>query len=227
MANSVYPSPGAIEVGPAGSSAFNEIGGEQPISAGARAAILGHRGAIIWLTGLSAAGKSTLASGLEQQLFRSRVLPVVIDGDVLRAGLSAGLSFSPEDRTENIRRAGESALMLAEAGVVVVAALISPFRQDRARIARRARDRGVAFAEVYVNASLAECERRDPKSLYKKARARMLMAFTGIDSPYEPPLEPDLELHTDSESPGESLARLTRLALALARPGEPPAAAGA
>src|SRR4051812_12568365 len=188
------------------------------ITAAARASLLGHRGAIVWLTGLSGAGKSTLASGLEQLLFQSRILPVVIDGDVLRTGLSAGLSYSIADRKENIRRAGESALLLADAGAVVVSALISPFREDREHIARRARERGIAFAEVYVNAPLAECERRDPKSLYKKARAGLIPAFTGIDSPYEPPATPDLELHTDRESPAESLARLSKLAHALARP---------
>jgi bifunctional enzyme CysN/CysC len=188
------------------------------VSQAARAALLGHFGGIIWLTGLSGAGKSTLASGLEQELFGARILPVVIDGDVLRTGLSAGLSYSVADRKENIRRAGESALLLAETGVVVISALISPFREDRDRIARRARERGVAFAEIYVNAPLAECERRDPKLLYKKARAGLLPAFTGIDSPYEPPLAPDLELHTDRETPAQSLARLAELALRLVRP---------
>lgn len=185
-------------------------------SAQARADLLGHRGAIIWLTGLSGAGKSTLAVGLEQNLLRARVLPVVIDGDVLRTGLSAGLGYSASDRKENIRRAGESALLLAETGAVVVTALISPFREDRDRIAARARERGVAFAEVFVNAPLAECERRDPKSLYRQARAGRLPSFTGIDSPYEAPLAPDLELHTDRETPAASIDKLTRLALNLA-----------
>jgi adenylyl-sulfate kinase len=187
----------------------------------ARAALLGHRGAIIWLTGFSGSGKSTLASRLEQQLFQAGVLPAVIDGDVLRTGLSAGLGFSPEDRKENVRRAGESALLLAETGVVVVVALISPFREDRDRIAQRARQRGVGFAEVFVNASLAECERRDPKSLYKKARAGLLPSFTGIDSPYEPPSAPAPELHTDRETLEQSTEKLTRLVLRLARPSAP------
>lgn len=183
-----------------------------------RAAFLGHRAAIIWLTGLSGAGKSTLACGLEQNLFRAEVLSVVIDGDVLRTGLSAGLGFSLADRKENVRRAGESALLLAEAGAVVVVALISPFREDRAHIAARARQRGIAFAEIFVNASLAECERRDPKSLYKNARAGKIPSFTGIDSPYEEPRSPELELHTDQEKAEQSLEKLTRFALQLARP---------
>ncbi len=198
-------------------------------TAAERAALLGHRGGIIWLTGLSGSGKSTLASGLEQALFRERILTAIIDGDVLRAGLSAGLGFSAEDRHENIRRAAESALLLAETGVLAIVALISPFRADRERIARRARERGLAFAEVFVNASLSECERRDTKSLYKKARAGQIPSFTGIDSPYEVPLSADLELHTDQETPAASIDKLTRFALRLARPaGTPPSgAAGA
>jgi len=198
---------------------------EEPITATTRAALLGHRGAIVWLTGLSASGKSTLAAALEKNLFRARVLPVVLDGDVLRTGLSHGLGFSDADRKENIRRAAEAALLLAEAGAVVVTALISPFRADRRHIADRCQVRGVAFAEVFVNAPLAECERRDPKQLYRRARAGQLPSFTGIDSPYEPPLAPALELRTDRESVEQSLEKLTALALNLAR--LPGAAAGA
>jgi bifunctional enzyme CysN/CysC len=186
------------------------------LSAAQRAALLGHRSAIVWLTGLSGAGKTTLARGLEGELFRARVLPSVIDGDMLRAGLSRGLGFTVEDRLENMRRAAEAALLLAEGGCVAIVALISPFRVARAEISERARERGVPFAEVYVNAPLAECERRDPKSLYKRARAGELPAFTGIDSPYEAPLSPALELRTDLESVSESLAKLADLTLNLA-----------
>lgn len=189
-----------------------------PISPADRAALLGHRGAIIWLTGLSGAGKSTLASALERELFRARILPMVLDGDVLRTGLTRGLGFSIDDRKENIRRAAEAALLLAEGGAVVIAALISPFRDGRDQLAQRARARGIAYAEIYVNAPLAECERRDPKALYKRARAGQIPAFTGIDSPYEAPLAPALELHTDRETPEQSLAKLTALALTLVRP---------
>jgi bifunctional enzyme CysN/CysC len=191
---------------------------ERPIKLSARTALLGHRGAIVWLTGLSGAGKTTLATALEKELFRVGVLPAVLDGDMLRNGLSQNLGFSNEDRKENLRRAAELALHLADAGVVVIAALISPFRADRSAVAERARARGVPFAEVFVNASLAECERRDTKQLYKRAREGKIANFTGIDSPYEVPLSPDLELHTDRESPEESLEKLARLALDLARP---------
>jgi adenylyl-sulfate kinase len=181
----------------------------------ARASLLGHQGAVVWLTGLSGAGKSTLSSGLEQKLLQAGVFCTVLDGDVLRRGLCAGLGYSEADRHENIRRASEAALMFAEAGAVVITALISPFRSDRNRIAERCQERGVAFAEIYVNAPLAECERRDPKQLYRRARAGEIPSFTGISSPYEPPLTPALEVHTDRESVTESIACLETLVLKL------------
>jgi bifunctional enzyme CysN/CysC len=192
-----------------------------------RVALLGHRGAIVWLTGLSGSGKSTLAQELERRLLRNGTLATILDGDTLRAGLSRSLGFSPEDRRENLRRAIELAIHLAEAGVVVVAALISPFRADRAMIAKRAAERGIPFAEVYVNAPLEECERRDPKSLYKRARAGEVKEFTGISSPYEPPLAPDLELRTDRSSVADSAEQLATLAFRLAHPPGPGDAAGA
>jgi len=198
----------------------SEQSDNHPVTTAARATLLGHRGAVIWLTGLSGAGKSTLSTALEQRLFRAGVLPVVLDGDVLRAGLCKGLGFSEAERKENIRRAAEAALLLAEGGAVVVTALISPFREDRQHVADRCRAQDVPFAEVFVNAPLAECERRDPKQLYQRARAGKIPAFTGIDSPYEPPLAPALELRTDLESVDESLEKLTQLALRLARPPE-------
>ncbi len=185
-----------------------------------RAALLGHRGAVLWMTGLSGSGKTTLATALEARLLRSGVLAAILDGDMLRTGLSKNLGFTPEDRRENLRRATELALHLADAGVVVIAALISPFRADRAMVAEKARERGIPFAEVFVNAPLAECERRDPKQLYKKARAGEIPLFTGIDSPYEPPLAPDVEVHTDRESVEQSLQKIADLAISLARPPE-------
>jgi bifunctional enzyme CysN/CysC len=191
--------------------------GINPVS---RSAILGHRGCIVWMTGLSGSGKSTLAQALEQRLLNSGILSAILDGDVLRTGLSRNLGFTPDDRSENLRRATELAIHLADAGVVVIAALISPFRVDRASAAERAKERGVPFAEVFVNAPLAECERRDPKQLYKKARAGQIPQFTGIDSPYEAPLAPDLELRTDRQSINDSIESLTQLTLGLARPSE-------
>jgi bifunctional enzyme CysN/CysC len=191
--------------------------GASPVS---RSAILGHRGCIVWMTGLSGAGKSTLAQALEQRLLNSGVLSAVLDGDVLRTGLSRNLGFTADDRSENLRRATELAIHLADAGVVVIAALISPFRADRAMAAERAKERGVPFAEVFINAPLAECERRDPKELYKKARAGKIPQFTGIDSPYEAPLAPDLELRTDRQTVAESVERLAEMTLSLARPSE-------
>jgi bifunctional enzyme CysN/CysC len=191
--------------------------GASPVS---RSAILGHRGCIVWMTGLSGSGKSTLAKALEQRLLSSGVLSAILDGDVLRTGLSRNLGFTPDDRSENLRRATELAIHLSDAGVVVIAALISPFRADRAMAAERAKERGVPFAEVFINAPLAECERRDPKDLYKRARAGQIPQFTGIDSPYEAPLQPDLELRTDKQTIADSVERLAEMTLSLARPSE-------
>jgi bifunctional enzyme CysN/CysC len=202
------------------------VAADTPIKQSARAALLGHRGAVVWLTGFSGSGKSTLAAALERELFRSGVLPVVLDGDVLRTGLCRGLGFSVEDRKENIRRAAEAALLLANTGAVVITALISPFREDRNLAAELCRKNGVPFAEVFVNAPLAECERRDPKQLYRKARAGEIPAFTGIGSPYEPPLSPDLELRTDRESVEQSMERLSQFVLGLARPSREDSGAG-
>jgi adenylyl-sulfate kinase len=188
----------------------------RPSGTPASRALLGHRGAVLWLTGLSGSGKTTLARALEQELLGCGVLSTVVDGDELRLGLSQGLGFSQEDRRENIRRAAEVALHLAEAGVMVVVAHISPLQESRARVAERMRERGIPFAEVFVNTPIDVCEQRDPKGLYKKARAGQIGSFTGIDSPYEAPRLADLEIRTDRESIGESIAKLTPLALSLA-----------
>ncbi len=172
-------------------------------------------GMIFWLTGLSGAGKTTLGTGLVARLQAEQVRTSLLDGDNLRRGLSRDLGFSEADRRENIRRAGEAALLLAEAGVVAIVALISPFREDRRAVADRAGEQGIPFAEIYVNAALGSCEARDPKQLYRRARAGELRDFTGIDSPYEPPTAPDLELRTDLENVDQSSAKLTQFALAL------------
>ena len=201
-------------------SVVDEPSASQGIGPISRSAILGHRGCIVWMTGLSGSGKSTLAQALEQRLLNSGILSAVLDGDVLRTGLSRNLGFTADDRSENLRRATELAIHLADAGVVVIAALISPFRADRALAAERAKERGVPFAEIFINAPLAECERRDPKQLYKKARARQIPQFTGIDSPYEAPMAPDMEIRTDRASVAESVERLAEMTLGLAKPSE-------
>jgi bifunctional enzyme CysN/CysC len=165
-----------------------------------------HKGAIIWLTGLSGAGKSTVASELERELFSMGLYTYILDGDNIRHGLSANLGFSPEDRTENIRRVGEVARLLMDAGVLVITAFISPYQDDR-RLARSLVNED-EFIEVYVNAPLEVCEQRDPKGLYKKARAGKIANFTGVSAPYEPPDKPEVVVQTDKQSPAECVAHI-------------------
>jgi adenylyl-sulfate kinase len=179
---------------------------EQIITSSMRARLNGHSGAVVWLTGLSGAGKSTLAAALELALFNQGKQVFVLDGDNLRRGLCSDLGFSPEDRKENVRRAGEVAKLFAEAGLVCIAAFISPYRSERA-LARRIAPEG-KFIEVYLNAPLAVCEQRDPKGLYVRARSGELKEFTGISAPYEPPERPDLEFRTDRLSVTECVALL-------------------
>jgi bifunctional enzyme CysN/CysC len=169
-----------------------------------------HRGAVVWLTGYSGAGKSTLADAVERALFDRGVNVFVLDGDDVRQGLNAGLGFSPEDRAENIRRAAEVAKLFAEAGAVVITAFISPYASDRLR-ARAIVQGGAAavpFLEVHVDAPLEECERRDPKGLYAKARSGRIIEFTGVSAPYEPPEAPDLRLPTAEQPPEACVASL-------------------
>jgi bifunctional enzyme CysN/CysC len=165
-----------------------------------------HKGAILWLTGLSGAGKSTVATELERELFAMGLHTYILDGDNIRHGLSANLGFSPEDRTENVRRVAEVARLLMDAGVLVITAFISPYRDDR-RLARSLVNEG-EFVEVHVDAPLEVCEQRDPKGLYKKARAGEIANFTGVSAPYEPPEQPDLVVHTDKETPAECVAHI-------------------
>ena len=165
----------------------------------------GHRGGVLWLTGLSASGKTTLAFELERRLFKKGCQVYVLDGDNIRHGLSADLGFSPDDRGENIRRIGEVAALFADAGYIVIPAFISPYRRDR-QLARQAG--GDAFHEVHLTASLEVCERRDPKGLYQKARRGDIPEFTGISAPYESPDHPELAIDTGTLSVEESLAVL-------------------
>lgn len=164
---------------------------------------------VIWLTGLSGAGKSTLAAALHRRLAQAGRMAVVLDGDAVRAGLCRGLGFSPEDRRENIRRVAEVAKLMCEAGLVVICALISPLRDDRA-MAREII--GAAhFREVHVATPLEVCERRDPKGLYRNARANALTQFTGVSAPYEEPLAPDLRIDASLEDASEAVAALQAL----------------
>jgi bifunctional enzyme CysN/CysC len=165
-----------------------------------------HKGAIIWLTGLSGAGKSTVATELERELFGMGLHTYILDGDNIRHGLSANLGFSPEDRTENIRRVAEVARLLMDAGVLVITAFISPYRDDR-RLARSLVNEG-EFVEVHVDAPLEVCEQRDPKGLYKKARAGQIANFTGVSAPYEPPDKAEIVVHTDKQTPAECVAQI-------------------
>jgi adenylylsulfate kinase len=163
-----------------------------------RERIRGHRGAILWFTGLSGSGKSTVSHRVEQKLCDLRAVSYVLDGDNVRHGLNRDLSFSAEDRTENIRRIGEVAKLFTDAGTLVLCAFISPYRVDRGQV--RALVPAGDFIEIYVKASLEACERRDPKGLYKKARRGELKNFTGIDSPYEAPEAAEVHIDTTAMS---------------------------
>ncbi len=168
----------------------------------------GHRGMVVWLTGLSGSGKSTLARALETNLFNRHMQVYVLDGDNVRHGLNSNLAFSPDDRVENIRRIAEVAKLMADAGLVVITSLISPYRLDRTRARKVILSDNIEFVEVHVAAPLQVCERRDPKNLYKRARAGEIKNFTGIDAPYEEPENPEVTIHTDRESVKESVGRL-------------------
>jgi bifunctional enzyme CysN/CysC len=178
---------------------------EHRISTADREARNRHKGGVLWFTGLSGSGKSTLAIALEEALFQRGYQVFVLDGDNVRSGLTSDLGFSHEDRTENIRRVGQVAALFAQAGVICISAFISPYRDDRA-LARQAA--GDKFFEIYVSADLATCERRDPKGLYKKARAGEIADFTGISAPYEPPTAPEFVVDTAQQKVRESVDAL-------------------
>ncbi|MFP6741662.1 MAG: adenylyl-sulfate kinase, partial [Alphaproteobacteria bacterium] len=174
---------------------------EHHISRDARATRNSHQGGVVWFTGFSGSGKSTLALEVEQRLFRKGYQVYVLDGDNVRGGLNANLGFSPEDRAENIRRVGEVAALFADAGFIVISAFISPYLsgRERARAAAENYDPG-GFHEIHIHADLEECERRDPKGLYKRARKGEIPDFTGISAPYEPPENPELVIDTSAEN---------------------------
>lgn len=179
---------------------------EGEVSREERFGLLGQKGATLWFTGLSGSGKSTVAVALEQVLLGQGKLAYRLDGDNVRLGINKNLGFSAEDRTENIRRVGEVSKLFADAGVLVLNSFISPYIEDRDRVRKLHEESGLAFIEVFVDCSLAEAEKRDPKGLYKKARAGEIKNFTGIDDPYEAPLKPEIHLHSDTQSLEEEVS---------------------
>ena len=173
-----------------------------------REALLKQRGATLWFTGLSGSGKSTIAFTLEHALVQQGHLAYVLDGDNIRHGLNKNLGFSAADREENIRRIGEVAKLFADAGLLVMTSFISPYRKDRDAVRALHEQAKLPFIEVHVATPIGTCEQRDPKGLYKKARAGELKNFTGIDDPYEPPDKPELTLDMTGLSPQEATVRL-------------------
>ncbi len=163
-----------------------------------REKLAGHKGMVLWFTGLSASGKSTVANYVDELLYQRSVRSYVLDGDNIRHGLNKNLGFSAEDRAENIRRIGEVAKLFADAGVIAITCFISPYRADRD--AARALNAPGTFIEIFADCPIEICEQRDPKGLYKKARAGQLKGFTGIDDPYEAPLKPELHLDAGTKS---------------------------
>jgi bifunctional enzyme CysN/CysC len=180
----------------------NVVWHEGAVKRANRAPVTGGPGVTVWLTGLSGSGKSTIAYEVEERLVTDGRAAYVLDGDNLRHGINADLGFSKEDRTENVRRVGEIARLMADAGLVVLVPVISPYRGDRDEVRRKHETIGLQFVEVFVDTPLEVCEKRDPKGLYARARAGEITGMTGIDDPYEPPVSP--ELHLDGSAVGES-----------------------
>lgn len=181
------------------STGNNIVWHDQAVSQAKRWKLMGHKGAVCWFTGLSGAGKSSVANQVELLLNERGMRTYLLDGDNIRHGLCKDLGFSAQDRAENVRRIGQVGKLLADSGVIVLVALISPYRDDRDSV-RSSVEEVAPFVEIFVNASLSTCEGRDPKGLYKKARQGIIKNFTGIDDPYEEPLRPDLVLDSDSSS---------------------------
>src|SRR5215470_13370158 len=182
---------------------------EGSVTRAEREQLLGQKGITVWMTGLSASGKSTIAVILEQMLLHRHKHAYRLDGDNIRMGLNKNLGFSAEDRAENIRRIGEVAKLFTDAGVIAITSFISPYKKDRDAV--RASSKPGEFIEVYVHVSLETAEKRDPKGLYKKARAGEIKGFTGIDDPYEAPLKPELVLDASKVKPEEAAVKLIEL----------------
>ncbi|KAJ1860536.1 Adenylyl-sulfate kinase [Coemansia sp. RSA 2703] len=175
-----------------------------------RAQLLKQKGLTIWFTGLSASGKSTVASALEQYLLHQGVNAYRLDGDNIRFGLNKNLGFSPEDRTENIRRIAEVSKLFADASTVAITSFISPYRSDRDSARQLHADAGIPFVEVFADVPVSVAEERDPKGLYKKARAGEIKEFTGISAPYEAPENPEIHIRTDKTPIAEAVAQIAK-----------------
>ncbi len=173
---------------------------DSDVSRGDRAKILNQKGATLWLTGLSGSGKSTVAVAAEKLLTQQNKFVYRLDGDNIRHGLNSNLTFTPEDRVENIRRIGEVSKLFTDAGTITLVSFISPYQADRDTVRQLHEATGLPFIEVYIHCPLEEVEKRDPKGLYKKARTGEIKNFTGIDAPYEAPVNPELEIRTDQLS---------------------------
>ena len=184
---------------------------EGDITRGHRGKLLGNKGATLWFTGLSGSGKSTVAVELEGTLHEMGVLSYRLDGDNVRMGINKNLGFSAEDRSENIRRIGEVAKLFVDSGVIALSSFISPYRADRDQVRALHEAAGMDFIEIFVDCSLEEAESRDPKGLYKKARAGEIKNFTGIDDPYEAPRKPEVHLHSDQQSLEEEVNAILSL----------------
>lgn len=181
------------------------------VSRADRQRLLGQRGVTLWFTGLSGSGKSTVAVALEQALFERGHLVYRLDGDNVRLGINKNLGFSAEDRAENIRRIGEVAKLFVDTGVIVLSSFVSPYRADRDLVRQLHQDAGMEFLEVFMDVPLEEAERRDPKGLYKKARAGEIKNFTGIDDPYEAPTDAELVLRSHEMSLADEVEALLQL----------------
>ncbi|MEE4190456.1 MAG: adenylyl-sulfate kinase [Halieaceae bacterium] len=181
---------------------------EGDITRAHREKLVGHKGATLWFTGLSGSGKSTVAVELEGTLHEMGILSYRLDGDNVRMGINKNLGFSAEDRTENIRRIGEVAKLFVDAGVISLSSFISPYRADRDAVRALHEAAGMEFIEIFVDCSLEAAEARDPKGLYKKARAGEIKNFTGIDDPYEAPDKPEIHLHSDKQSLQEEVDQI-------------------
>ena len=190
--------------------ATNVVWHESHVERKEREKLLSQKGCTIWFTGLPSSGKSTTAFTLEHELIKRGFLAYVLDGDNIRHGLNKNLGFSAEDREENIRRIGEVAKLFADAGLITMTSFISPYRKDRDGARKLHEETGLRFIEIFVDTPVEVCEQRDPKGLYQKAKRGEIKGFTGVDDPYEPPLNPELVIKTEESSPEELVEGLLK-----------------